>query len=42
MRRASVLSELSRNGELVQVLAVLVEKTDVDLASTEIQAGVQH
>jgi hypothetical protein len=33
---------VGRNGELVQVLALLVENTDVDLASTEIQASVQH
>jgi hypothetical protein len=31
-----------RRGELVQVLAVLVEKTDVDLGSRQIQSGVQH
>jgi hypothetical protein len=44
MRRASVLSESESGGtaRLVQVLAVLAEKTDIDLASTEIQSRVQH
>jgi hypothetical protein len=33
---------IGRRGELVQVLAVLAEKTDVDLASTQIQSSLQH
>jgi hypothetical protein len=33
---------VGRDGELVEVLTLLAEKADVDLASTEIQSGVQH
>jgi hypothetical protein len=42
MRLARVLSASASGGALIQVLAVVVEKTDVDLASTQIQSGVQH
>jgi hypothetical protein len=30
------------NSELVEVLSLIVQKTNVDLASTQIQSGVQH
>ena len=34
--------DVRRDGELVDVFPVVVQKTDVELASTEIQSGVQH
>jgi len=34
--------DVGRDGQLVEVLSLIGEKTDVELASTEIQSGVQH
>jgi hypothetical protein len=33
---------VGRDGELVEVLSLIAEKTDVDLLAAEIQSGVQH
>ena len=41
-RERSQRVDVRRDGELVEVFPVVVQKTDVDLASTEIQSGVQH
>jgi hypothetical protein len=41
-RERSQRVDVRRDGELVEVFPVAGQKTDVDLASTEIQSGVQH
>jgi hypothetical protein len=41
-RERSQRVEVRRDGELVEQFPVVIQKTDIDLASTEIQSGVQH
>ena len=41
-RERSQRIDVRRDGELVELFPQLVQKTDIDLASTEIQPGVQH
>ena len=41
-RERSQRVDVRRDGELVEVFPVAVQKTDVELASTEIYSGVQH
>ena len=41
-RERSQRVEVRRDGELVELFPVVIQKTDVDLVSTEIQSGVQH
>jgi hypothetical protein len=41
-RERSQRVEVRRDGEPVEPFPAVVQKTDVDPASTEIQSGVQH
>jgi hypothetical protein len=41
-RKRSQRVEVRGDGELIEVLSLIVQKTDLDLASTEIQPGMQH
>jgi hypothetical protein len=41
-RERSQRVEVRHDGELVELFPAVVQKTDVDLASTQIQSGAQH
>jgi hypothetical protein len=41
-RERSQRVDVRRDGELVELFPAVVQKSDVELASTEIQSGVQH